>query len=40
MAAIASALLSVLNAGDEVIATRALYGGTYRLMCDIFPPWA
>jgi methionine-gamma-lyase len=37
MAAIASALLSVLKAGDEVIATRALYGGTYRLLRDIFP---
>jgi methionine-gamma-lyase len=36
-AAISSALLSVLKAGDEVIATRALYGGTYRLMRDIFP---
>jgi methionine-gamma-lyase len=37
MAAISSALLSVLKAGDEVIATRALYGGSYRLMRDIFP---
>src|SRR5271156_1922280 len=37
MAAISSALLSVLKTGDEVIATRALYGGTYRLMRDIFP---
>jgi methionine-gamma-lyase len=37
MAAISSALLSVLKAGDEVISTRALYGGTYRLMRDIFP---
>ena len=37
MAAISSALLSVLRAGDEVIATNALYGGTYRLMRDIFP---
>src|SRR5271167_4586853 len=37
MAAISSALLSVLRAGDEVIATRALYGGTYRLMRDVFP---
>jgi methionine-gamma-lyase len=37
MAAISSALLSVLKAGDEVIATRALYGGTYRLMRDVFP---
>src|SRR6202522_1075856 len=37
IAAISSALLSVLKAGDEVIATQALYGGTYRLMRDIFP---
>jgi methionine-gamma-lyase len=37
MAAISSALLSVLKAGEEVIATRALYGGTYRLMRDVFP---
>src|SRR6202046_2642322 len=37
MAAISSALLLVLKAGDEVIATRALYGGTYRLMRDVFP---
>jgi methionine-gamma-lyase len=37
MAAISSALLSVLKAGDEVIATQALYGGSYRLLRDIFP---
>jgi methionine-gamma-lyase len=37
MAAISSALLSVSKTGDEVIATRALYGGSYRLMRDIFP---
>src|ERR1700746_351889 len=37
MAAISRALLSILKAGDEVIATRALYGGSYRLMRDIFP---
>jgi methionine-gamma-lyase len=36
-AAISSALLAVLHAGDEVIATRQLYGGSYRLMRDIFP---
>src|ERR1700690_3472516 len=36
-AAISSALLSVLRAGDEVIATRQLYGGSFRLMRDIFP---
>jgi cystathionine beta-lyase/cystathionine gamma-synthase len=37
MAAISGALLAVLKAGDEVIATRQLYGGTYRLMRDTFP---
>ncbi|MGB6483517.1 MAG: PLP-dependent aspartate aminotransferase family protein [Candidatus Acidiferrales bacterium] len=37
MAAISSALLAVLSAGDEVISTAQLYGGTYRLMRDIFP---
>jgi len=37
MAAISSALLAVLKAGDEVIATRQLYGGSYRLMRDTFP---
>ncbi len=34
MAAISSALLAVLSAGDELIATRQLYGGTYRLLRD------
>lgn len=37
MAAISSVLLGQLGAGDEIIATRQLYGGTYRLMRDIFP---
>lgn len=37
MAAISSALLSQLRAGDELIASRQLYGGTYRLMRDVFP---
>ncbi|HEV3253148.1 MAG TPA: aminotransferase class I/II-fold pyridoxal phosphate-dependent enzyme [Candidatus Acidoferrales bacterium] len=37
MAAITSALLAVLRAGDEVIATRSLYGGSYRFMRDTFP---
>ncbi|HXQ26149.1 MAG TPA: aminotransferase class I/II-fold pyridoxal phosphate-dependent enzyme [Candidatus Acidoferrales bacterium] len=36
-AAIASALLSQLSAGDELIATRQLYGGSYRLLRDVFP---
>lgn len=37
MAAISSALLAVLKNGDELIATRQLYGGSYRLMRDVFP---
>src|SRR5487761_1316270 len=37
MAAISSALLSVLKSGDEVIATRQIYGGTYRFMRDWLP---
>ncbi len=37
MAAISSAILSVVQAGDEIIATRQLYGGTYRLMRDVLP---
>ncbi len=37
MAAISTALLTELQAGDEVIATSSLYGGTYRLMRDVFP---
>jgi methionine-gamma-lyase len=36
-AAISSALLTVLRAGDELIATRQLYGGSYRLMRDVLP---
>jgi cystathionine beta-lyase/cystathionine gamma-synthase len=36
-AAISSALLSVLQAGDELISTRQLYGGSYRLLRDVLP---
>jgi methionine-gamma-lyase len=36
-AAISASLLAVLRAGDEVIASRQLYGGSYRLLRDIFP---
>ena len=36
MAAISSALLGALKCGDEVISTAQLYGGTYRLMRDVF----
>ncbi len=37
MAAISSALLAALESGDELISTRQIYGGTYRLMRDVFP---
>jgi methionine-gamma-lyase len=37
MAAITSALLAAAQASDEVIATRQLYGGSYRLMRDLLP---
>ena len=36
-AAISAALFSQLRAGDEVIATRQLYGGSYKLLRDILP---
>jgi len=36
-AAISSTLFALLRAGDEVIATRQLYGGTYRFLRDILP---
>ena len=37
MAAITSAILSVVKQGDEIISTPALYGGTYRFFRDILP---
>lgn len=37
MAAITSSILSFVEAGDEIIATRSLYGGTYRFMRDMLP---
>jgi methionine-gamma-lyase len=37
MAAISTAILSVVHAGDEIVSTQALYGGTYRLFRDILP---
>ena len=40
MAAISSALLSVLKNGEELISTAQVYGGTYRLMRDVFPRFA
>jgi methionine-gamma-lyase len=38
-AAISATLLSQLRAGDELIATRQLYGGSYRLLRDVFPKY-
>src|SRR5258708_33678481 len=37
MAAISCALLGALKQGDELISTAQLYGGSYRLMRDVFP---
>lgn len=37
MAAITSAILSVVREGDEIISTPGLYGGTYRFFRDILP---
>lgn len=37
MAAISSVLLAVLKSGDELIATRQLYGGSFRLFRDTLP---
>jgi len=37
MAAISSAVLTAAKAGDEIISTPALYGGTYRFFRDILP---
>lgn len=37
MAAISSAVLAEAGAGDEIITTPALYGGTYRFFRDILP---
>lgn len=37
MAAITSAILSVVKQGDEILSTPALYGGTYRFFRDILP---
>src|SRR5580692_9728039 len=37
MAAISSALLGVLKCGYELISTAQVYGGSYRLMRDVFP---
>ena len=35
MAAISTAVLSIVKSGDEIISTPALYGGTYRFFRDV-----
>src|SRR5215510_10625292 len=37
LAAISSALHGALKQGDEMISTAQLYGGSFRLMRDLFP---
>lgn len=37
MAAISTAILSLCQAGDEIVSTPALYGGTYRFFRDTLP---
>ena len=39
MAAISSVFMSLCSAGDRVVATRQLYGGTYSLMRDRLPKY-
>ncbi len=37
MGAIASVILGLCNAGDEVVASNAIYGGTFALLHDFLP---
>jgi methionine-gamma-lyase len=37
MAAISSALLSLCIAGDEIVSSRTIYGGTYALLKNLLP---
>ncbi len=37
MSAIATALMSFLKSGDRVVASDTLYGGTFKLLNDMFP---
>lgn len=39
MAAISTAVLSLCKAGDEIVNTSALYGGTYRFFRDTLPQY-
>jgi cystathionine beta-lyase/cystathionine gamma-synthase len=37
MAAVNGAIASFLRAGDHIVATRDIYGGTFRLLSDVLP---
>jgi len=37
MAAISTAILTFVHAGEEIVSTPALYGGTYRFFRDTLP---
>ena len=37
MAAMTTAVISLVRAGDEVLASASLYGGTVRLLTDLLP---
>lgn len=37
MAAISTAILTFVHAGEEIVSTPALYGGTYRFFRDVLP---
>lgn len=39
MAAISTAILSLCKAGDEIVSTPGLYGGTYRFFRDTLPDY-
>ncbi|RQW06225.1 aminotransferase class I/II-fold pyridoxal phosphate-dependent enzyme, partial [candidate division KSB1 bacterium] len=39
MAAIYAALAGLLRAGDHIVASRSLFGATYKLLTDILPRW-
>jgi cystathionine beta-lyase/cystathionine gamma-synthase len=37
--AAAAGVASLLRQGDHILATRDIYGGTYRLLVDVLPRW-
>jgi len=39
MAAISTTLLALCASGDEIIASRTIYGGTYALLKNLMPRW-